>query len=271
MIACRGMLSTQRLACAVAALTIVASAWACSSFEVTPGEEKDASAPDVDETPEDVDAGFACKRIGQRIVERFDGAPSFRAQATGGGSVTVDGGELVATIDSARSTGNAQRAYYFTSVPIPAERAFGHARARFTFKGLVPPPAYVEAGCAIILHQQGTATSSAVRVELRPESMRLDDVAFLDGGVVDSGAGESLAPFSSAATDYAVTIDVKVLDDGGLGSTGSIPGNEPVSKTTPLLATIHTVDLHCGIDSANIAEGTYTVRLDDVEIDLCSR
>lgn len=268
------MLSTQRLACVVAALTIIASVWACSSFEaVAPDAAPDAAIlDDASEPPVDAGDGFECIRIGQPIEERFDLEPAFTKQESGGAKVGIDGGELVATIDATGANGNAQRAYYTTSIAVPTERAFGHARLHYTFKGLVPPPSYVEAGCTIIFHQRGTGTSSAIRVELRPDTMRLDDVAFLDGGVVDSGIGDRLATFARNATDYAVTIDVKVLPDGGLGTIGSVPGSVPVSKTTPLLDAIHTVDLHCGIDSAGIANGRqYTVQLDDVVIDLCAR
>lgn len=261
----------RRLACLIAALALVASAWACSSFEAAPVVEPDAAVADASETIEP-DAGFTCNRIGQPIDERFEVEPAFTRQSAGGGTIGIDGGELVARIIASNGNGNAQRAYYTRTVPVPSGRAFGHARIRYTFKGLVPPTSYLEAGCAIILHQRGNGTSSAVRVELRPNAMRLDDVVFLDGGASDSGTGDEMVSLARGATDYPVAIDVTLVPDGGLSSVGSIPGNIPVRKTTPVLDTIETIDLHCGIDSASVPDGgEYTVRIDDVAIDLCSR
>ena len=261
------MRSAQRLACVVSSVTILGSAWACSSFEAVPAAEPDAAAPDAGEMA-GPDAGFMCNRIGQPIEERFDEEPALRAEEASGGTLGVDGGVLYAKVTN---KGSAQRSYYSTSIPIASGRSFGHARVRYTFKGLVPPTSYTEAGCAIIFHQRGDGTSSAVRVELRPESIRLDDVAFLDGGAFDSGVGEPLAPFERTPTDYPITIDVR-MGDGVLVSTGSVPGAVPVTKTTPLLAEIVTIDLHCGIDSASVPDGgEYGVMLDDVLIDLCAR
>jgi hypothetical protein len=276
----------RRAAVRVVAPVLLGVLCACSSFDDDASAStasEDASSPDGDagapdgttnaEAGIDSGASFECTPLAPRIVEDFDSeVRSMSAHQQGGGALSLEDGVLVASVPATVDA----RAYYGKSVTVPTGVKFSHARLRFTMKDLVWPPTgfFVEGGCIIEL-TQSSDTRSSVRLELRPESMKLDDQQIVAGNVAETGVGPELTSYASVPTDYAVTLDiVKNADATEVSTRGSVVGqNDVMTKKTPLAGEPAVISVNCGINqtnvSANGSASTFRLGLDDVAIDLC--
>lgn len=261
--------------------------WACSSFGEGDSDSDDGqdAAPQgadsaVDGAQASNDAGgseasatFACEPMSPRVVETFDSDVLSLVQRTdGNGKLVVENGVLAATV--AAESGS--RAYFAKSISVPQGMKFSHARLKFTLKELTWPPDgfFLEAGCMIEFNQNDN-TRTSVRLELRPNSMLLDDQQTVDGGPAETGAGPELTGFLNAPTDYVVTLDVaQNAEATELTTVGHVAGRDAQpTKKTPLAGDARIIEVHCGINQTSVgamtAATSYTLKMDDVEIDVC--